>query len=69
MNVKEVIKTEIDSLDTNQINELYRLIQQWKTETYPPKHSILELRGLGKTVWQTVSVADYLNQERDAWNG
>jgi plasmid replication initiation protein len=69
MNVKEIIKTEIDNLNSNQMNELYRLIQQWKTADSPPKHSILELRGLGKDIWQTVSVADYLNQERDAWNG
>ncbi|WP_069470584.1 DUF2281 domain-containing protein [Candidatus Marithrix sp. Canyon 246] len=31
--------------------------------------SILELRGLGKHVWQNISVKDYINAERDSWNG
>ena len=33
------------------------------------RRSILELRGLGKHVWQKVSVKDYINAERDSWNG
>ncbi|MEZ5671786.1 MAG: hypothetical protein R3E08_05155 [Thiotrichaceae bacterium] len=68
MNVKEAIKTEIDNLNSSQVSTLYLLIQQWKIEA-SPKHSILELRGLGKFAWHTVSIKDYLNQERDAWNG
>lgn len=31
--------------------------------------SILELRGLGKHLWQDVSVKNYINAERDSWNG
>lgn len=33
------------------------------------QRSILELRGLGKHVWQNISVKDYINAERDSWNG
>jgi hypothetical protein len=33
------------------------------------RRSILELRGLGKHLWQDVSVKDYINAERDSWNG
>ena len=33
------------------------------------RRSILELRGLGKHLWQDVSVKDYINVERDSWNG
>ncbi|MDM8564218.1 DUF2281 domain-containing protein [Candidatus Halobeggiatoa sp. HSG11] len=31
--------------------------------------SIQELRGLGKQVWQDVSVKEHINAERDSWNG
>jgi hypothetical protein len=31
--------------------------------------SILELRGLGKEIWQGVDVQDYIDQERASWNG
>lgn len=34
-----------------------------------PKRSILELEGLGKEVWQGIDAQEYVNQERDSWNG
>jgi len=41
-----------------------KLVSQQKT-----RRSILELRGLGKHLWQDVSVKDYINAERDSWDG
>ena len=35
----------------------------------PPKHSILDLKGLGKEVWQSVDAQAYVDQERESWNG
>ena len=35
----------------------------------PRPHSILELQGLGKEVWQNIDVGAYINQERDTWDG
>jgi hypothetical protein len=32
-------------------------------------HSILELEGLGKEIWEGVDVDAYINQERDSWGG
>ncbi len=32
-----------------------------------PRHSMTELRGLGKKVWEGVRVNRYLSAERDAW--
>ncbi|GHO53367.1 hypothetical protein [Ktedonobacter robiniae] len=37
--------------------------------TAKPQHSILELEGLGKEIWQGVDVEDYIRQERDSWDG
>ena len=34
-----------------------------------PRRSLLELQGLGKSVWQGVDVDEYLRQERSSWNG
>ena len=33
------------------------------------KHSILELRGLGKEIWQGIDAQEYVNQERSEWGG
>lgn len=33
------------------------------------RRSITELRGLGKDVWQGIDAQEYVNQERDAWDG
>ena len=32
------------------------------------QHSILELRGLGKEIWEGVDAQEYVNQERESWN-
>lgn len=33
------------------------------------RHSILELDGLGKEIWQSINVDAYLAEERDSWDG
>ena len=33
----------------------------------PARHSIVELRGLGKELWKGIRVDRYLKAERDAW--
>jgi hypothetical protein len=35
----------------------------------PSHHSILELRGLGKEIWQGIDAQDYVDHERASWNG
>lgn len=37
--------------------------------TQSRRRSILELRGLGKEIWQDVDAQDYIDQERASWNG
>ena len=32
------------------------------------KRSLLELRGLGKKLWEEVNVGDYLEKERSTWD-
>ena len=35
--------------------------------TAEPEYSILDLEGLGADVWQGVDVAQYIEEERNAW--
>lgn len=42
---------------------------QAETPTSATTHSLLELRGLGKELWQTVDTDTYIEQERQAWDG
>ncbi len=32
-------------------------------------HSILELQGLGKEIWQGIDAQEYVDRERASWNG
>lgn len=34
-----------------------------------PERSIMELEGLGKDTWQGIDAQEYVNQERNSWNG
>ena len=34
-----------------------------------PRHSIRELRGLGRDVWQGIDAQQYVDQERSTWDG
>ncbi|MFB8790964.1 MAG: hypothetical protein U7123_19440 [Potamolinea sp.] len=51
------------------IEDLSRLMRQRVTLTPKPKRSILELEGLGKELWNGIDAQEYVNQERDSWNG
>ncbi len=31
--------------------------------------SIMELEGLGKEIWEGIDAQEYVNRERDSWNG
>jgi len=34
----------------------------------PKLHSILELRGLGKELWEGIDAVEYVRAERDSWD-
>lgn len=67
---KEIL-TGINQLDTA---EQLRLLEELATAIRlramtHRKRSVLELKGLGKEVWQGVDVRDYVDRERASWNG
>ena len=54
--------------------EQLRLIEELKARAGKgaapePRHSIMELCGLGKEIWQGTDAQEYVNNERASWNG
>jgi hypothetical protein len=54
--------------------ERLRLIEELSAHTSKgasteTQHSVLELRGLGKEIWQGMDAQAYVNSERSSWNG
>ena len=49
------------------IDQLTYLVRQRMTTH--PYHSILELQGLGKEIWQDVDAQKYVDRERASWDG
>jgi hypothetical protein len=55
-------------------DEKLRLIQELtaragESDASEPEHSILELCGLGKEIWEGIDAQEYVNRERASWNG
>lgn len=67
----ERLLSEVRRLDADErlklLEDLVVLIRAQSGLT--SKHSILELQGLGKEIWEGVDPRGYVNQERNAWNG
>jgi hypothetical protein len=56
------------------LEERLRLIEELQSRTNEsaasePQHSIMELRGLGKEIWEGIDAQEYVNSERASWNG
>ena len=49
------------------LEELVGFIRRKSVQKQP--HSLMELQGLGKSIWQGVDVEKYVERERDSWNG
>ena len=49
--------------------ELRQLCQEEDYTLEIPNRSVFELEGLGKELWQGVDAQEYVNRERDSWNG
>jgi len=51
----------------NLLEYLAKLVRQQTIRQ--PERSIMELEGLGKDIWQGLDAQEYVNRERDSWNG
>lgn len=67
MTVQEVLE-QAKALSVQERKELAKLLIDTLDAAPPPAHSILELRGLGKEIWQGIDAQEYVNQLRDEWD-
>jgi hypothetical protein len=66
----EVLKQAQHLSADEQFQLLEALVTMIRQQTVTkPLHSILELEGLGKEIWESIDVDRYLQQERDSWDG
>jgi len=54
--------------------EQLRLIEDLKARSnkgaaHEPRHSLMELCGLGMEIWEGIDAQEYVNNERASWNG
>jgi hypothetical protein len=49
------------------LTELLRVVHRAKSE--PNGRSILELAGLGQEIWSGIDAQQYVEHERNSWNG
>ena len=65
------IRRQIENLTPDEqlrlLEELAAIVRQRITPK--TKRSIMELEGLGKEIWQGIDAQEYVNRERDSWNG
>ena len=57
------VRSELSAL------EQLRLINELHASSSKGRHSILELEGLGKHIWEGIDPDEYVREERDSWNG
>lgn len=71
MNLYQNIRRQIESLapieQLRLLEELTALVRSRRA--VKASRSLLELEGLGKEIWQGIDAQDYINRERDSWNG
>lgn len=67
----EQVKKSAEALDpADQLRLVAELAARLSDELERrPRRSLLELKGLGKEIWESISVDEYLRQERSSWNG
>lgn len=71
MSVIEILE-EIRALSIEERKQLMKLMVDTLTEAptpdEPQAHSLKELRGLGKGIWEGIDAQEYVDQLRDEWD-
>jgi hypothetical protein len=69
--VVDKILEEIRMLSLDERKQLMKLMVDMLSETPQTpsqKHSLRELRGLGKEIWEGIDAQDYIDQQRNEWD-
>jgi hypothetical protein len=71
MTTYQEVRRQIESLTLDEqkrlMEELASIVNHRKIADSKP--SILDLEGLGKDIWQGIDAQEYIDQERQSWNG
>ena len=70
MSLQEMIQ-EAHRLSPDEIKQLMKALidlMPESAETEPKQRSILELRGLGKEIWEGIDAQEYVQQLRSEWD-
>jgi len=60
----------IQNLDTDdQLRLVEEISMIIRSKMKVKKHSIQELKGLGKEIWESIDTQEYVNREGDSWIG
>lgn len=63
----ELLKRAQNELNQEQLLRLANELAQFAGVKCRSKHSIMELKGLGKEVWSGINANEYVAKERDSW--
>lgn len=65
----EILKRAADELSREELLRLSEALTIQAVHKSPSKpRSIMELRGLGKEIWEGIDPDEYVAQERDSWD-
>ena len=69
MNVSTIYQ-QVEMLDNvSKIDLLQKILSSLKLNSLSleKKHTLSELKGLGKELWKNIDVENYIKNERDSW--
>ncbi len=71
MTTYQEVRRQIESLTLDEQMRLMQelaLIVSYRTPA-KSKRNIMELEGLGKDIWRGIDAQEYVDRERQSWNG
>jgi hypothetical protein len=67
----EKLLNEVEKLNQSEQLQLLEKIAALirRRTTTKTRRSILELQGVGKSIWKDIDAQQYIDKERESWNG
>jgi hypothetical protein len=67
----EKLLNEVEKLNQSEQLQLLEKIAALirRRTTAKTRRSILELQGVGKSIWKDIDAQQYIDKERESWNG
>ena len=65
----DILKRAQAELTQGEQQKLAEALSQYAGRKNGGTHQITDLRGLGKEVWKDVDADEYVDRERDTWDG